>query len=400
MDEQKGVHSQFAIPFSSQEELEAYRKKKQAEQAELTKDFVEVSEGLRMAPAQAEEYLRQHHAQPATVKPTVTPVDTLERKRDFAPIHQGPSTNALTKLRATEGKTATIDKVTGEATIQQGNLILHIPNYAQLTGLKTSTYQLLDAITIALTESGTKSPTVVLSVDDYMKRRGLKDRKEARKQLTADLDVLLKTSLTWEEKRGKKTTPYAGINITDSWIWADGKKSAIAFTFGQTFYSILRGYPVMPYPKQLQTLNSKKNPNSYYMLRKIAEHKNMNAGKKNADLIAVKTLLESSPFLPSYEEVMSGDRALTRRIIEPFERDMDALGETLTWHYCHSLGQPLTDTECSSMSYETFVGLLIQTSWRNYPDQTARLERKAERIEQAKEKKKRATSKKKQKPEE
>lgn len=388
MGERHGIFEQFSAHFGSEEERDAYIAGERAKLAEIFVPAEEVSEGLSVQDFSS------------GITPLVRPSELIERKRDFATIHQGTSTNALTKLRATEGKTATIDQITGEATIQQGNLILHIPNYAQLTGLKTSTYQLLDAITIALTESGTKSPTVVLSVEDYMKRRGLKDRKEARKQLTADLDVLLKTSLTWEEKRGKKTTPYAGVNMTDSWAWVDGKKSAIAFTFGQTFYSILRGYPVMPYPTQLQTLNSKKNPNSYYMLRKIAEHKNMNIGKKNADIIAVKTLLENSPFIPSYEEVMAADRALARRIIDPFERDMDALAETLTWHYCHSLGQPLTDEELTSISYETFIGLLIQTSWRNYPDQTARLEKKAERIEQAQAKKKRGASKKKSSSEE
>ena len=397
-----GIYSQLGKHFTSPEEAEAYKEKARRRIEELTKDWVEVSEGVRVPPEQAEEALRLYHkpsSTPRGVKPSVTPNQVIERKRDFATIHQGTSTNALTKLRATEGKNATIDLVTGEATIKTGNLILHIPNYAQLTGLKTSTYQLLDAITIALTESGAKSPTVILSVEDYMKRRGLKDRKEARKQLTADLDVLLKTSLTWEEKRGKSSIPYAGVNITDSWIWADGKKTAVAFTFGQTFYSVLMGYPVMPYPAQLQTLNAKRNPNSYYMLRKIAEHKNMNIGKKNEDIIAVKTLLDCSPFIPSYEEVMRGNRNIQDRIIEPFERDMDALDATLTWHYCHSLDQPLTDEELASLSYETFKGLLIRTSWRSYPDQTARLERKAERIEQAT-KKKRTPSKKKKPAEE
>ena len=121
----------------------------------------------------------------------------------------------------------------------------------------------------------------------------------------------------------------------------------------------------------------------------------MNAGKKNEDIIAVKTLLAVAPNLPSYEEVMNTDRAISRRIIEPFERDMDALEDTLTWTYCHSNNTPLTDEELSSMSYDTFISLLIKIDWKQYPDQTARLKRKAERIEQAEQGKKRKTSKKK-----
>ena len=92
---------------------------------------------------------------------------------------------------------------------------------------------------------------------------------------------------------------------------------------------------------------------------------------------------------------MATDRAVNRRIIEAFERDMDALEDTLTWTYCHSNNSPLTDEEIASLSYDTFISLLLKLDWKQYPDQTARLERKAERIEQAEQGKKKKTSKKK-----
>ena len=171
------------------------------------------------------------------------------------------------------------------------------------------------------------------------------------------------------------------------------RKGIINVSFGTAFYNILLSYPIMSYPSQLWTLNSKRNPNSFYLLRKIAEHKNMNIGKKNEDIIAVKTLLAVAPNLPSYEEVMETDRHLDQRIIQPFERDMNALEDTLTWTYCHSNNSPLTDKELASLSYETFTTLLIKTDWKLYPNQTARLERKAERIEQAEQSKKRKSSK-------
>ena len=322
---------------------------------------------------------------------TLKPAETFTR--DFSTIRQGTSTNALTKFRAITGKTATIDSVTGTATIKQGNFTLTIPNYEQLAGLKTSTYQLLDAITVALTESGAKSPTVILPLSEYMKRRGLKDRKEAKNQAKADMEILRQASFTWEEKRGKNTNSFTFVNLADS--GEIRRNGDIVFTYGNTFYNVLLGYPVMPYPSQLQTLSSKKNPNSYYFLRKIAEHKNMNIGKKNEDLIAVKTLLAVAPFIPTYEEVMQDKgRALTRLIIEPFERDLDALEETLSWTYCHSNNTPLTDEELATLSYDVFKDLLIHTEWKDYPDQTARLQRKAEAIErqtQAKTKKKKTS---------
>ena len=310
------------------------------------------------------------------------PAPAKIEQQQYSTIRQGTSTNALTKFRAITGKTATIDSVTGTATIKQGNFTLTIPNYEQLTGLKTSTYQLLDAITVALTESGAKSPTVILPLAEYMKRRGLRDRKEAKNQAKGDMEILRQASFTWEEKRNGNTNAFTFVNLADS--GEIRRNGDIVFTYGNTFYNVLLSYPVMPYPSQLQTLNSKRNPNSYYFLRKIAEHKNMNVGKKNEDIIAVKTLLSVAPHIPTYEEVMQNSRALTRQIIEPFERDLDALEETLSWTYCHSNNTPLTDEELETLSYDTFKGLLIHTEWKDYPDQTARLQRKAELIEQSK----------------
>ena len=393
MGDYKSVYSQFAMHFSTPEEMEAYKRKIAEERKQ---QLFEVD--LQLFNAEAQEAQPERPKQ-ATIKPAIKPTDSpIDRRKDFSTIRQGTSTNALTKLRATEGKGLTIDQITGDATIKNGNFILTIPKYEQLTGLKTSTYQLLDAITVALTESGAKSPTVILPLEEYMKRRGLKDRKEAKTQAKADMEILRGASFSWEERRGKKTESYSFVNLADS--GEIRRNGDIVFTYGNTFYNILLGYPVMPYPAQLQTLNSKRNPNSYYLLRKIAEHKNMNIGKKNEDIIAVKTLLSVAPFIPSYEEVMSGNRNIADRIIGVFERDMDALETTLSWHYCHSLEQPLTDEELNTMSYATFEGLMIHTEWRNYPDQTARLERKAEAIAQAQQKKKRTTSKKKKPAEE
>ena len=393
MGDYKSVYSQFAMHFSTPEEMEAYKRKIAEERKQ---QLFEVD--LQLFNAEVQEAQPERPKQ-ATIKPAIKPTDSpIEWRKDFSTIRQGTSTNALTKLRATEGKGLTIDQITGDATIKNGNFILTIPKYEQLTGLKTSTYQLLDAITVALTESGAKSPTVILPLEEYMKRRGLKDRKEAKTQAKADMEILRGASFSWEERRGKKTESYSFVNLADS--GEIRRNGDIVFTYGTTFYNILLGYPVMPYPAQLQTLNSKRNPNSYYLLRKIAEHKNMNIGKKNEDIIAVKTLLSGAPFIPSYEEVMSGNRNIADRIIGVFERDMDALETTLSWHYCHSLEQPLTDEELNTMSYATFEGLMIHTEWRNYPDQTARLERKAEAIAQAQQKKKRTTSKKKKPAEE
>lgn len=305
----------------------------------------------------------------------------------FNQIRQGSTTNILTKMRAIEGKNAKVDSITGTATIKKGEFILAIPEYGNTHGLKlkTSTHQLLDILTIKLTETGAKSPTVTMTLDEYMEKRGLKDRKEAKKHVINDMIILRQAKIEGVEKRGKKIEKYSFINIADS---GEVKRNGdIIFTFGNTFYNMLLSYNIMPYPTQLQTINSGRNPNSYYLLRKIAEHKNMNVGKKNEDIISIKTLLDVAPFIPSYDEVMETDRACNKRIIEPFERDMGALQKTLTWHYCKSGGEPLTEAEKENLDYHTFIELMVHTNWTSYPDQTERIEKKAAQIAAKKTKK-------------
>lgn len=369
-------YGQFAKRFRSAEELEAYKKQSQENRA--------AGLDIQLFGSPEEEI--------APLTPSITPAEERKRK-NFSTIRQGTVTNTLTKIRAVEGKNLTIDQITGTATIVKGNYAFTIQNYASLPGFRTSTYQLLDALTTAFTESGGKSLTVSISLDDYMAMRGIKDRKEARNQVKADLSVISQTSITGEESRGKNTISYAFVNIADSGILR--RNGQIDFTYGATYGQMLRNYPVMPYPTQLFRLNGKRNPNSFSFLRKISEHKNMNAGKKNEDIISVRTLLDSTGHIPSYDDVMAGNKNISDRIILPFERDMDELAETLSWHYCRSNNEPLSDQESASMTYDIFIDLLVKITWKDYPDQTARLERKAEQIERAKKTRKGRTASKK-----
>lgn len=320
-----------------------------------------------------------------SAKPLEQEVDKLPEQQTFSMIRQGTATNALTKIRASNA-VVTENKIKKTTTLTQGDASLTLPSLL-VDGLKTSAYQLLDALTVVFTETGAKSPTIFMGLNDYMGKRGLTNKKEARNQVKADLEELYEASIGFKQKRGKsEPVDFKDMRIISS---KGIDRGVIEVTLSTDFYHILLGYQVMNYPAQLWTLNNRRNPNSYYFLRKISEHKNMNVGKKNEDTIAVKTLLGIAPNIPTYEEVMKSDRALNRRIIEPFERDMNALEDTLEWEYCHTNGTPLTDEELDSFSYDVFINLLIKTNWNTYPDQTARLERKEERIEEAKKKKER-----------
>lgn len=331
---------------------------------------------LERAEAMIEKKARSFYPKRTTKKKKLTIADIEKEARSFHTIRQGNTTNALAKFGERD---MVIDEFTHKAIFRKGEITLEIPNYDKVRGLKTSTQQLLDYICIKFTESGAKSPTVSFPLEEYMAKRGLKDKKEARNQAKADLELLQYANIKAEQRKRGNTVYYEFINIADSGKIENGY---ITFTFGTSFYNMLLSYPIMPYPAKLLQINGKRNPNSSPFGRKIAEHKNMNVGKPNENIIAVKTLLEVAN-LPTKEEVMRADRHLDQRIIKPFERDLDALADIFKWHYCHTNGSLLSDSELPP-TYETFEELLVLVEWNEYPDQTERLKKKRERIEQGK----------------
>lgn len=75
------------------------------------------------------EQLLESTASDNRITPSVITVPKEDISRStFSTIRQGTATNALTKLPTARDK-ATIDPITGTATIKQGNLTITIPDF-------------------------------------------------------------------------------------------------------------------------------------------------------------------------------------------------------------------------------------------------------------------------------
>ena len=316
------------------------------------------------------------------ISPSILPDNKIEISQ-FSTIRQGRGTNTLTKITTTKNQ-GTKDKIADKLTIKKDGVTVSIANFSNVLGLKTTTHQLLNALMVTLTEAGVKEQGVALPLEDYMALRGLKDKKTARSQVKADLDTLYNASMSFKENIKGKDQDFYDVRIIES----KGIKNGVIYaSFSSQLFKVIQKYPIMSYPLALWRYNPKLNPNSYYLLKRISEHKNMNLGKKNEDIISVQTLLKATPKLPTYEEVQNSNRAFTSRIIEPFERDMDNLNDVLQWEYCKSRGEPVTDEELEKLDYDIFSKLLIKCNWHSYPDKTLYLENKEKKKKRAKKKK-------------
>ena len=315
--------------------------------------------------------------------------EPVKNKFDYKPIYQGTATNTLTKIQSTKQNTS-IDGITHSVTVKRDKVTIKLNNMELLPGVKQETYVLLDVLAYKLASSGIKKApyTVTLTLSEYMEFRGRKDRKETKKQVIKSLDVLWDMSISFTGN-GKRENGFYDLRIIES--KGVSRNGLITVKFGTDFATMLTRYPIMDYPTQLWTFNSNKNPNSYYLMRKVAELKRTNLGKQREDIVSVNTLLKSCPLIPTYKEVMQNGKHVQQQIIEPFERDMDACSHTFEWEYCHSKGAPLTEDEYSElengMDYHTFINLKIKINWKNYPDQTKRIKKRKTAIQNAKRRK-------------
>lgn len=193
--------------------------------------------------------------------------------------------------------------------------------------------KLLDCFLISLAEEGFNSPMVKLPLKTYAELIHKSDLKEVRKRVKGDIAVLkrLKIQNTPARKTKKNEKDYINVYLFGG---VEGiKNGVIYFKLNEEFFKVFaeqKNFLYMPI-EALQS-NEKKNPHTYLLYRKIISHKRINAGKPRENTIKVEELYKFCTSLPRYEEVMNTTKQVTKRIIEPFERDLDIINE-FTWHY-------------------------------------------------------------------
>ncbi len=281
-----------------------------------------------------------------------------EVPREYYIIAQSRSSNALArKLTRRAGD----DQLSmfGEAEFSDESFKLSISHYRELkNGISVSALKLLDILVIKATNAFLSDPLVKLTLKEFMSMRGLKDEKEARKQIKRDMEALDRVKF---EYKGVGANKNSWMKVSLSGGYYGIVNSVLHYRFNEEFFTSLRihdtKYLYMHIPTEAFKLPDNHHPYAYYLARRLAEHKRMNAGKSNEDIIAVKTLLEACVNMPKYEDLGEAKQVGTR-IRGPFERDMDALGGTIKWHYAGE----------NPETWEAFINATVQIEWHLYPN--------------------------------
>ena len=194
----------------------------------------------------------------------------------------------------------------------------------------------------------TKDQIIVLSLKEYMDKRGLKDKKHARQQIKESLE-LLKAFII--EYRGR----YKSIVGKGLLEFENERNGIYLITFENSFFEILKSSSFIYLPEKAYQIDYIRNPYAWNLITKIMEHKKMNKKKKNANCISVKKLVEACPHMKIKTD------HIWRDIIEPFERGMNYFEDIFKWNYRKNDRTQSTNEKITN--YYEWIDLYIEFKW-------------------------------------
>lgn len=317
--------------------------------------------------------------------------DTESReKTEYDNIFQ---TRPTSMLYRTDKNNVLENSITGVGSVKIEDVEIVVENCRENV-ISPVTNMILDLIFIKFAKAvpyGEKTPLEVIdekrevniSLFEYMERRGLRSQKDARKQLETEIDTLYNTSLKWIEKRyiaenGKKKKkmnekPYSTRIIDTKGIDNENSiKNSVAtvkLSMDVAKYLTFYGY-ICPYNLNILKVNSKTS--AYPLGKSLIELTNINRNdSKRKNIISVKALLNRLPRIPNYEKIRNKG-GISRRIIEPLERDLNELiakNILESWTYVKSNGEHFTDEELGYNKKEEIEDIeKVENSYKDFFD--------------------------------
>ncbi len=190
------------------------------------------------------------------------------------------------------------------------------------------------------------------SVKDYMVRCGLKDRKQARKQLERDLFALLSVVYTTQHGRAA---------ILDSYEMHHGRVYAV---LNQGFIAEMAKQDYFLLPMEYFSLDRQRLNYAPALLYYMVMLRYFNSKKSNKNRISIRSLLAFAKF-PTIEEVRSTrNNSIRGRIVEPFFRNLNALSGVARFHFYDERKNKLTQQEVQALQYDDMLRVIIHIEWK------------------------------------
>lgn len=230
-----------------------------------------------------------------------------------------------------------------------------------------TTAKFVDILILKQTEQGFTNEVTEVSLKEYAtllnggKEPTRSQINKAREKANKSMEAL--KFVGYKFKPNKKSTYYVEVMLYGGTRAIN--KGKIYFKFNRDFLNMnfAKGNSYLTIlPIKLLAINEKTNPNSYLIGRKLLSLRRINKGKAIREKVfAVKTLYEYVYTLPRYNKV---NYYFVKKIIEPFERDLDAIEKTglLKWNYDKEYIDKLEDKN-HKITFEDWLNAKIEIEW-------------------------------------
>lgn len=303
--------------------------------------------------------------------------DFLDRQNaTFAlvPLNKGMSALALIN-----NGTQDIDKRTKKGKITVGDVTFEISE-GYKGKVSTAAIMLNDFFLQESYRTGSASIAVPLRDLAALKKRSTSKQAilKLRNEVLEQMEELKPLGYRCRERIGGKWKEAGRIDINGG--TAVIVNGVIYWNFNQDLYRQLSLYAPTDYPRELWSVDPRTN--QFFFGRYIAQNRRLNEGKPGRDKIPIKTLISKTPNLPSYDEVMKGNRDVSGRIIRKTFADLDAL-ESVYYDVFTADGKRIDNPE--DMDYQTFISAYIEIDYSDFPQHTERVKQRQQRQKRLKE---------------
>ena len=197
-----------------------------------------------------------------------------------------------------------------------------------------------------------QSESIDFSVKDFMARCGVKDRKQAKKQLERDLFALL--SVVYTAQRGRAA-------ILDSFDMHHGRVYTV---LSQGFVDEMEKQNYFLLPLEYFSLDRQKYNYAPALLYYMVMLKYFNEKKTNRNRISIRSLLTYGKF-PTIDAVRATrNNSIKGRIVEPFFRNLNALSAVARFKFYDERGNKLTQQEVQALPYDDMLRVIIHIEWK------------------------------------
>lgn len=290
----------------------------------------------------------------------------------FALVPQSTATNALARINTGD---LDIDPHTRRGKIKVQDTVFEIVGFKGKPGQVSTKALMLNDIFLQECKR-TSSASIAIPLSTLARIRGKSTSQASLKDFRAEI-VEQMAELSAIYYRG--STKVSGKWTESGTIRLNGGTAVIVggvvkWNYNQDFYNDVTTLAPMDYPRELWKVDPRTN--QFYFGRYIALNYRLNEGKAGRHRIRIKTLVDITPNLPSYEAVIAGNRNVRDRIIRKTFADLDAL-ESIFYEVYTADGTKVEYPE--SMDYDAFINGFIEVDYSTYPTHASRAAAKARR---------------------